>query len=510
MQEQSTIRKALISVYHKDGLEQLLSSLSAHGCEFISTGGTSTFIRSLGYEVTDVSELTGFPEILGGRVKTLHPVIFGGILARTENNQDQKELNTHGIMNIDLVVVDLYPFSETLAGGASEQEIIEKIDIGGISLIRAAAKNSSRTAIVSDRRQYQKVSEWIKNQQGSLSAAQRKTLAYEAFAKTSSYDAAIMQYFAPEQPSSVLRLCEDQRTGLRYGENPHQKGWFYGDSASIFTQLSGKEISYNNLLDIDSAISIITEFKASQPVFIIIKHNNACGAAISETPLTSWKRALECDPLSAFGGVIITQVNIDLTLAIEIDKIFFEILIAPSFSEDALELLKKKSNRILLRAGKQPAAGLQIRSCLGGYLVQEPDLATESRESFKTVSNLQPNTSALDDLEFAIKICKHSKSNTIILAKDGQMAGSGAGLTSRVDALRLALEKARAFGLSTEGASMASDAFFPFPDCVEIAAAAGIKYIAQPGGSIKDKDSIEAADRLGMSMVFTGVRHFKH
>jgi len=510
MNEKKSTKKALISVFSKDGLEDFLKTLFQTGYEFISTGGTATFIRSLGYQVTDVSNLTGYPEILGGRVKTLHPAIFGGILNRSGNEQDKKELETHAIKKIDMVVVDLYPFSETLQSGATDEQIIEKIDIGGISLIRAAAKNFADTIVISDRKQYEQIAPKIMAGSGQLSREDRKQLAFEAFAKSSAYDAAIMQYFSVESPSRSLRLAEDSRFTLRYGENPHQKGWFYGDPGQYYTQLNGKEISYNNLLDIDAAFSIIAEFSGTPSTFIIIKHNNACGFARAESPTTAWKRALECDPLSAFGGIIITNGAIDEHLASEIDKIFFEVLIAPEFSEKALEILKKKSNRIILVMHDNATPVHQYRSCLGGILVQETDKSSEGRDHFRLVTREAPGESALSDLEFALKICKHSKSNTIILVKDGQMIGAGAGLTSRVDALKLALERARTFGLNTEGACMASDAFFPFPDCVEIAAAGGIKHIVQPGGSIKDKDSIEAADRLGLSIVFTGTRHFKH
>jgi phosphoribosylaminoimidazolecarboxamide formyltransferase/IMP cyclohydrolase len=510
MKSLSLIKKALISVYHKDGLDSLLSVLSENACEFISTGGTASYIRDLGYHVTDVSELTGYPEILGGRVKTLHPAIFGGILFRRDHEMDLAEINKHEMAGIDLVVVDLYPFEETLQSGATESEIIEKIDIGGISLIRAAAKNHRFTAIVSDRKQYLKVRDWLKEQHGSLSAEQKKELAYEAFAKSSGYDSAIMNYFSGERPGEFLRIAGDQRLALRYGENPHQKGWFFGESEKFFKQLNGKEISYNNFLDIDAAFSYLSEFDGSTPAFVIIKHNNACGAAIHHDPVFAWRRALECDPLSAFGGVIICNSRIDEILAGEIDKIFFEVLIAPGYSAGAIQLLKKKSNRIILQSREYPKMDLNYRSCMGGFLVQEADYSTEMGNDFKTVSHSSPQASELSDLEFALKICKHSKSNTIILAKNGQLVGAGAGLTSRVDALKLAIERAKTFGLNTEGAVMASDAFFPFPDCVEIAASAGIKAVVQPGGSIKDKDSIEAANRLGMTMVFTGIRHFKH
>lgn len=510
MGEEYTIQTALISVYNKDGLSELLKILSEKGCKFISTGGTATFIRNLGYEVEDVSEISGYPEILGGRVKTLHPAIFGGILVRSENEHDLSEMAVHRIRKIDLVVVDLYPFQETLNSGAQEMEIIEKIDIGGISLIRAAAKNFHHTGVISDRGQYAKVASWLDHQGATLSLEQRKSLAFEAFARSSSYDSSIMEYFAGSYPPPVLNLRKEHRSVLRYGENPHQRGWFYGEQGRCFRQVSGKEISYNNFLDIDAGFSLISEFTEQSPTFLIIKHNNACGAASDADALSAWQKALACDPLSAFGGVIVTQTKIDDQLAKEIDKIFFEIIISPEYSKEALDILKKKSNRIILQIERLPTSRFQFRSCLNGILLQETDLATEDKSAFKTVTQKSPDESALEDLTFALKICKHSKSNTIILAKDQQMRGAGAGLTSRIDALRLALERARNFGLSTEGGVMASDAFFPFPDCVEIAASGGIRHIVQPGGSIKDKDSIEAADRLGLSMVFTGIRHFKH
>ena len=501
------IRRALISVFHKDGLADILALLHQAGVEFVSTGGTSSFIESLGYPCVAVEDLTKYPSMLGGRVKTLHPAIQGGILARRSHATDQQEVAEYGLSLIDLVIVDLYPFEATVASGASEEDIIEKIDIGGISLIRGAAKNFEDVVIIPSQADYATLYDILKAQGAKTSLEQRRHFARRAFAVSSGYDAAIFRYFDAED-SSALRLTADHGKVLRYGENPHQKGVFYGDLGRYFTQLHGKELSYNNLQDIEAAVALVQDF--SEPTFAILKHNNACGCASRPTLLEAWTAALAGDPISAFGGVLVANRPIDLATAREIDKLFMEVLVAPAYEEGALEVLQSKKNRILLEQHQPIESSWSYRSMLGGVLAQETDRAVETKAEMKPVTKVVPTEGELEDLVFATKLVKHSKSNAIVLAKGGQLIASGVGQTSRVDALKQAIEKARHFGFELQGAVLASDAFFPFDDCVTLAAEAGITAIAQPGGSVRDADSIAAADAHGIAMVMTGVRHFKH
>ena len=503
------IRRALISVFYKDGLEPIIHTLAKNGVEFISTGGTKDFIQKLGYPVVAVESLTGYPEVFGGRVKTLHPAIFGGILYRRDHAGDLKEAEQHQVGAIDLVIVDLYPFEETVSKGASEQDIIEKIDIGGISLIRAAAKNHAHVLIVSSRKQYQDLLLLLESQNGGSESTDRFRFAAAAFSMTSHYDSAIFSWFNETAGATDFKASYQNGRVLRYGENPHQSAVYYGALEELFTQLNGKELSYNNLVDVDAAIGLVAEFP-SENAFVIIKHTNACGVATGSTVLEAYTRALQADPVSAFGGILATNRVIDSTAAAEINKLFFEILIAPDFSPEALELLKGKKNRILLKQLKTLSRKKNFKSLLNGVIEQDADTQTDTGEDLRPVTKKIPNAQATEDLLFASKICKHTKSNAIVLATGGQMLASGVGQTSRVDALKQALEKAKSFGLEVKGAAMASDAFFPFPDCVEIAASAGISSIIQPGGSVKDQDSIDACDRLGLAMVVTGRRHFLH
>jgi phosphoribosylaminoimidazolecarboxamide formyltransferase / IMP cyclohydrolase len=503
------IKTVLVSVFHKDGLGDLIQLLHSQGAEFVSTGGTAGFLNNLGIQVKDVEKLTGYPEILGGRVKTLHPAIFGGILARAEHEGDQAELSKFSIETFDLVIVDLYPFEQTVMSGATQQEIIEKIDIGGISLIRAAAKNYNDVAILSSMDQYQEVYNLLQDQNGHLTLEQRAELAFEAFGVSSYYDSAICNYFQQKTNSKrQLRITERKSISLRYGENPHQKGWFHGNLSECFEKLGGKEISYNNLLDIDAAINLINDF--DEPTCAIIKHNNACGAASGPNIIEAWEAALAGDPVSAFGGVIIFNRPMDVATAQAVNSIFFEVLIAPGFAEGSAEVFKGKANRILLQSKAFKSPGTLVRNTLNGFLEQEPDLIKEDFSNLQTVTNRPLTDREAHDLVFAIKLSKHSKSNTVILVKNKQMIGAGSGLTSRVDALKLAIRRSEEFGFSLSGSVMASDAFFPFPDCVEISAMAGVTAISQPGGSVKDQLSIDKANELGISMALTGFRHFKH
>ncbi len=507
------IRTALVSVYHKDGLDYILKKLHADGVTLLSTGGTREFIESLGLPCKAVEDLTGYPSILGGRVKTLHPKVFGGILSRRDNEGDRRQTEQYEIPAIDLVIVDLYPFSETVASGASQEDIIEKIDIGGISLIRAAAKNFNDVVIVASKAQYPVLAGILDRQGANTTLAERTFLAREAFSVSSKYDSAIYNYFCDVQPEPAptgLRYTLDNRMSLRYGENPHQEGCFYGNFNELFTQLHGKEISYNNLLDIDAAVSLGAEFNGEEPTVAILKHNNACGLATRGTLTEAWKDALAGDPVSAFGGVIITNAAVDAHAAEEIGKIFFEVIIAPSYSEDALTILRQKKNRIILLQHAQVSTTKTIRTVLNGALVQERDLKQEVSEDLKLVAGDKLTEQMVADMLFANKIVKHSKSNAIVLARNGQLIASGVGQTSRVDALCHAIEKAKSFGFDLHGAVMASDAFFPFADCVEIAHAEGIDTVIQPGGSIRDTDSIDYCRNNGMTMVMTGFRHFKH
>lgn len=507
MSNNKKIKTALISVYHKDGLDEIISLLHKDGVKFLSTGGTKSFIEELGYPCDAVEDLTGYPSILGGRVKTLHPKVFGGILSRRDNPTDSEQVAKYEIPDIDLVIVDLYPFVDTVASGASDADIIEKIDIGGISLIRAAAKNHKDVIIVASKAQYAPLANLLKNNGAQSTLDERRWFAKEAFAVSSSYDSSIFSYFDNETPSA-LRIAIDEAKVMRYGENPHQKGTFFGNFAEMFDQIHGKEISYNNLLDIDAAVSLIAEF--TEPTFAILKHNNACGLASRDTIARAWKDALAGDPVSAFGGVLITNGNIDKTAAEEIDKIFFEVIIAPSYDDEALAILKQKKNRIILIQKCENKTTVQFRSILNGALVQDRDLKVETIEDLKQVTEKAVNPEQIEDLLFANKIVKHSKSNAIVLAKGKQLCASGVGQTSRVDALKQAIEKAKSFGFDLNGAVMASDAFFPFPDCVEIASKAGVNAVVHPGGSIRDNESIEFCNSNGIAMVTTGYRHFKH
>ncbi len=508
MAETKRIKTALVSVYHKDGLDEIINKLHEEGVRFLSTGGTRQFIESLGIPCQAVEELTTYPSILGGRVKTLHPKVFGGILCRRDVEQDRQQIEKYEIPEIDLVIVDLYPFEATVASGAPEAEIIEKIDIGGISLIRAAAKNYKDVVIVASQAQYQPLRDMLMEHGATTSLEERRWFAKEAFAVSSHYDSAIFNYFDGGE-GSAFRYSANNQKALRYGENPHQKGYFYGKLDEMFDQIHGKEISYNNLLDINAAVDLINEF-GTDTTFAILKHNNACGLATRPTVLEAWKDALAGDPVSAFGGVLITNAVIDKAAAEEITKIFFEVIIAPDYDVDALEILGQKKNRIILSRKQGTLPTKQFRSLLNGVLVQDRDLKVETPEDLKVVTTKAPTAEEIDDMLFANKIVKNSKSNAIVLAKGHQLLASGVGQTSRVDALKQAIEKAKSFGFDLHGAVMASDAFFPFPDCVEIAHEAGITAVIQPGGSIKDQLSFDYCNEHDMAMVTTGFRHFKH
>jgi phosphoribosylaminoimidazolecarboxamide formyltransferase / IMP cyclohydrolase len=502
------IQSALISVFYKEGLEDIVRFLNTLGVRIYSTGGTFSFLEELNIPAGKVEDLTTYPSILGGRVKTLHPSVFGGILARREKQEDLEQLAKYNIPEIDLVIVDLYPFEETVKTVDDEDEIIEKIDIGGISLIRAAAKNYNDVLIVSGREQYSDVLTLLKEKHGHTSLSDRRLFAAKAFQTSSNYDTAIFKYFNREAALPVFRESINTSYPLRYGENPHQKGVFYGDIDLIFTKLHGKEISYNNLLDLDAALSLIDEF--SLPTCVIIKHNNACGVASRDSLTVAWNDALACDPLSAYGGVIVTNRAISEETAKEIDKIFFEIIIAPEYSDSALEILKQKKNRIILVRKQAERKTSGFRALLNGVLWQERDNSTETADQMKPVTTRVPGAEELEDLVFANIIVKHSKSNAIVIAKNRQLCASGIGQTSRVDAMKQAIEKARTFGFDLNGSVMASDAFFPFADTVELAHKAGITAVVEPGGSVRDKDSIDYCSANGVAMVFTGIRHFKH
>lgn len=502
------IQSALISVFHKQGLSPIIDKLNELGVTIYSTGGTEKYIKEQGVDVVPVESLTDYPSIFGGRVKTLHPKIFGGILHRRDNDSDKEEATKYEIPPIDLVIVDLYPFEETVASGASEEDIIEKIDIGGIALIRGAAKNFNDVVIVSSRDYYGDLQKILDNQNGETSLEERKLFAAKAFATSSHYDSAIFNYMNMDGEVPAFRVTSAPGKTLRYGENPHQKGCFYGDLAAYFDQLHGKEISYNNLVDIEAAVQLIAEF--SETAFGILKHNNACGIATGNSVKEAYNRAFAADTVSAFGGVLVTNEEVDQSAAEEMNSLFFEILIAPSFSDEALSVLKQKKNRILL-VQKQPwHQTTQYKSLLNGTIVQDYDLTSEKPADLEVKTQAQPTAEEVEDLIFAAKVCKQSKSNTIVLAKGGQLLASGVGQTSRVDALNQAIEKATKFGFDLKGAVMASDAFFPFPDCVEIANKAGITAVIQPGGSIKDQLSIDYCNENNIAMMFTGVRHFKH
>ena len=501
------MKTALVSVFHKDGLDEIITTLHKEGVQLLSTGGTQEFIESLGVPCQRVEDLTGYPSILGGRVKTLHPKVFGGILGRRDLESDQVQMVNYEIPEIDLVIVDLYPFEATVASGASHEAIIEKIDIGGISLIRAAAKNHKDVVIVASKDQYAALADILRNKGAQTTLEERVWFAKEAFGVSSLYDSAIFNYFDGDN-ASMFRKAVNHPKALRYGENPHQKGYFYGDFEAMFDQIHGKEISYNNLLDINAAVDLIDEF--DETTFAILKHNNACGLASRDTLLAAWTDALAGDPVSAFGGVLITNRAIDKETAEEINKIFFEVIIAPDYDVNALEILTQKKNRIILVRKNNELPRQQYRSVLNGVLVQDRDLKTETVEDCKTATAKAPTAEEIEDMLFANKIVKNSKSNAIVLAKGKQLLASGVGQTSRVDALKHAIEKAQGFGFDLQGAVMASDAFFPFPDCVEIAHKAGVTAVIQPGGSVRDAESVQYCNDNDVAMVITGFRHFKH
>jgi len=502
------IQSALISVFDKTGLEPIVKALHQKNVTLFSTGGTEEFILNLGIPVVKVEDVTSYPSILGGRVKTLHPKIFGGILNRQDHAGDVQQMKDFDIPQIDLVIVDLYPFEKTVASGASEEDIIEKIDIGGISLIRAAAKNFKDTVIVASVKEYGYFLENYIANHGGTSLEQRKWLATQAFHVSSHYDTAIFNFFNTEDTFYKASVADGQT--LRYGENPHQKGLFFGDFDAMFTKIHGKELSYNNLLDVDAAVNLILEFKNDAPTFAILKHNNACGLATKKTVKEAYLAALAGDPTSAFGGVLISNQTIDLAAAQEINSLFCEVIIAPAFTSEALLVLQEKKNRIILKQHDVTLPQKQVRTCLNGLLIQDKDFITDAKSNLSVVTDLEPTSQQIEDLIFASKICKNTKSNTIVLAKNSTLIASGTGQTSRVDALRQAIDKANLFGFDLKNAVMASDAFFPFPDCVEIAGKEGITAVIQPGGSIKDTLSIDYCNENKISMVFTGIRHFKH
>jgi phosphoribosylaminoimidazolecarboxamide formyltransferase/IMP cyclohydrolase len=510
MSQSKTMSSALISVFSKNGLEPIVKKLKAQGVTIYSTGGTQKFINDLGIEVVAVEAVTDYPSILGGRVKTLHPKVFGGILNRQDNASDVGEMDRFNIPQIDLVIVDLYPFEKTVASGASHQDIIEKIDIGGISLIRAAAKNFKDVMCVSSVEDYSEFLELLSENNGAITYEDRQRFAAKSFNVSSHYDSAIFNYFNRDSAATALKLSETNGTVLRYGENPHQRGYFFGDFEAMFEKLHGKALSYNNLLDVDAAVNLMNEFTGEAPTFAVLKHNNACGVAQRSNLHQAYLEALAGDPVSAFGGVLISNSEIDVDTAEEIHKLFCEVVIAPSFSPEALTVLKGKKNRILMVQKLTELPASSVRSCLNGYLVQDKDEITDSAEILETVTELEPTADEIEDLLFASKLCKHTKSNTIVLAKGKQLCASGTGQTSRVDALNQAIHKAKSFGFELKGSVMASDAFFPFPDCVEIAEKAGIKAVIQPGGSIKDQLSIDYCNENKVAMVFTKTRHFKH
>lgn len=508
MQTAKPIKSALVSVFSKEGLEPVIRALHRQNVTFYSTGGTEEFIRNLGIPVIPVEDVTSYPSILGGRVKTLHPKIFGGILNRQDHEGDRQQMEEFNIPQIDLVIVDLYPFEKTVASGASEADIIEKIDIGGISLIRAAAKNFKDTVILSSVSQYGEFVELLGEREGGTTLEDRRRYATHAFHISSHYDSAIFNYFNTD--NTYLKISHENGMALRYGENPHQKGVFFGDFDGMFDKLHGKQLSYNNLLDVDAAVNLILEFRNDAPTFAILKHNNACGLATRNTMKDAYLAALAGDPTSAFGGVLIANGKIDRDTAAEINQLFCEVVIAPEFDTDALAILEEKKNRIILRMKQEQLTQQQVRTCLNGILVQDRDFITDNKARLTNVTQLSPSDEEVDDLLFASKICKNTKSNTIVLAKGRQLIASGTGQTSRVDALKQAIEKSHSFGFDLRGAVMASDAFFPFPDCVEIAQKAGITAVIQPGGSIKDSLSIDFCNQNKVAMVFTGTRHFKH
>jgi len=508
MEDLRKIKSVLISVFNKTGLDKIVRVLYDYNITIFSTGGTFDYIETLGIKAQKVEDLTSYPSILGGRVKTLHPKVFGGILGRRQHPEDLAQMQQYQIPEIDMVIVDLYPFEQTVASTGDDSKIIEKIDIGGISLIRAAAKNFSDVLIVPSGDYYTEAIEIITKNNGYVTLADRKRFATRAFAVSSHYDTAIFNYFNRDEEMIAFKQSQHDYKTLRYGENPHQKGYFFGDLNNYFVQLHGKEISYNNLLDLDAGINLINEF--SEPTAAILKHNNACGLASRSDLFAAWKDALAGDPVSAFGGVIVTNMPVDISTAKEINRLFFEIILAPSYQENALEILKSKKNRIILKGKNTKLPAFVFRSSLNGVLVEQRDMKTEKPDDLTFVTDKKGNVQEIDDLLFANKVVKHTKSNAIVLVKNKQLLAGGVGQTSRVDALKQAIEKAASFQFDIKGSVMASDAFFPFSDSVEIANQAGVKAVIQPGGSIRDIDSIEYCNQHGMSMAFTGVRHFKH
>ncbi|MDQ3072441.1 MAG: bifunctional phosphoribosylaminoimidazolecarboxamide formyltransferase/IMP cyclohydrolase [Bacteroidota bacterium] len=495
------IRSALISVYHKTGLEKILPAMQELGITIYSTGGTYDYLFQNGIEAIKIEDVTSYPGILGGRVKTLHPKVFGGILGRRHEPADIAEMESYSIPSFDLVIVDLYPFSKTVADNASHEDIIEKIDVGGVSLIRAAAKNHKDVVVIPSCEQYSELERLLIKNGGESSKEDRAKLAAQAFVISSSYDQAIAEYFLKQGE-------HDNKKALRYGENPHQNAQYLGDLDKVFGQLHGKDLSYNNIVDIDAALALIQDL--DKTAFAIIKHTNPCGVAVAPDIYTAWVNALQGDPVSAFGGVLATNGTIDIPTAQAINDIFFEVILAPSYTEEALTILRSKKNRIILKVNKWHRP-LQIeRTALNGKLVQDSDTKTETEADLKTVTQAKMNSGHTDDLLFANVIVKHAKSNAIVLAKNMQLIGIGIGQTSRIDALQQAIDKAKSFNFDLNGAVLASDAFFPFPDCVKVAYEAGITSIIQPGGSIRDQESIDACNFHGISMVLTGYRHFKH
>lgn len=508
MINQVKIKSALISVYSKEGIEEMARLLQKLNVQILSTGGTFDFLKSKGIAATSIEEITTYPSILGGRVKTLHPKIFGGILWRRDDQKDVADIGKYEIPSVDLVIVDLYPFEKTVASTGDEEEIIEKIDIGGISLIRAAAKNFRHVMVVPASSFYRPLMDLLEETKGHTSLEDRRRFAAQAFNVSSHYDTQIFRYFNRLENIPAFKESLLTRVPMRYGENPHQKALFYGDLGEVFAQVHGKELSYNNLVDVEAAINLIKDF--TEPTVAVIKHTNPCGLASRPTLLAAWNDALACDPVSAFGGIIIANRTIDEAAAREINKLFFEIIIADGYENNAMELLKSKKNRIILQKNSFAFSDIQFKSMLNGVLEQQKDLKIEEEKDFQYVTVKKPTAEEVTDLLFANKAVKHLKSNTIVLAKGKQLIGCGMGQTSRVDALKQAIIKANAFGFDTKGAVLASDAFFPFADCVEIAYEAGIRAVIEPGGSIRDADSIKFCDEHEMSMVFTGVRHFKH
>ena len=502
------IKTALISVFYKTGIDTIVSLLKQNDVQIYSTGGTYEYIKAIDPTVKTVESLTGYPSILGGRVKTLHPQVMGGILGRRELDSDQQEMAQYNIPTIDLVIVDLYPFEETVAHTDDKDAIIEKIDIGGISLIRAGAKNFNDVLIVPSQKYYGELIQLLEAQHGETSMDDRRRFAGYAFGVSSHYDSAIYRWFAKDEATPELRICEDEGTALRYGENPHQKGTFYGDLNAMFEKLHGKELSYNNLLDLDAGLNLIREF--NEPTFAILKHNNPCGTACRPTVKEAYLDALAGDPVSAYGGVLVCNRPIDINAAQDINKLFIEVIVAPDYEEGVLDLLFSKKNRVILRLKADQYAPKTVKTALNGYLVQDRDLHTETPDDFQVITTKAPTAAEIEDMVFANKIVKHSRSNAIVLAKGKQLCASGIGQTSRVDALKQAIEKARSFNFDLNGAVLASDAFFPFKDCVELAHEAGITAIVQPGGSVRDQESIDCCNENGISMVFTGFRHFRH